>query len=59
MSEHDSAIMTILTFEDKTGNRDLDSQLDQTATLMFDRVTKPVSIEEITAELQKGIYGED
>lgn len=57
MSKEDSTILTILKFEDKTGNADLDTQLDENATELFERKPRFSTIEEIEAALQEGIYG--
>ena len=57
MSNEDSTILKILTFEDTTGHGDLDTQLDETATLLFERTTRFHSLEEVETALQKGIYG--
>jgi len=42
-----------------TGNSDLDSQLDQTATLLFERKERFNTLEKIEAALQDGIYGKE
>lgn len=57
MSNEDSTIVQILTFKDETGNANLDTQLDETATLLFERNPKFNSLEEVEAALQAGIYG--
>jgi len=57
MSNEDSAIVKILTFKDGSGNGELDTQLDETATLLFERSPKFITLEEIEAALQ-GIYDE-
>jgi len=41
-----------------TGNSDLDSQLDQTATLLYERAPKFNTLEEVEDAMQEGIYGE-
>ena len=56
MSNEDSTIVQIITFEDGTGNADLDSQIDENATELFERESKYITLEEIEAALQ-GIYG--
>ncbi len=58
MNKEDSTIMKILTFEDTTGNDKLDSQLDDTATLLLERGTRYISLKEIEEKLTKGIYGD-
>jgi len=55
MSNEDSTILKILSFEDGSGNTELDTQLDETATLLFERRARFISLEEIEAALQ-GIY---
>jgi hypothetical protein len=55
MSNEDSTILKILTFEDGSGNADLDTQLDETATLLFERKQKFNTLEQIEDALQ-GIY---
>ena len=57
MSNEDSTILKILTFEDTTGNAELDTQLDETATLLFERSERFTSLEQIEESLQEGIYG--
>lgn len=59
MDEQDSTIVKILTFEDSTGNADLDTQLDENATVLFERKARFSTLEEIEAALQEGIYGND
>ncbi|MHA1289359.1 MAG: hypothetical protein ACTSPB_18380 [Candidatus Thorarchaeota archaeon] len=59
MSNEDSTILKILTFEDGSGNGDLDTQLDETATLLFERKQRFNSLEEVVASLQAGIYSND
>lgn len=56
MSNEDSTILAILEYEDTTGNDDLDTQLDETATLMFERKERFPTLESIIESLQKGIY---
>jgi len=56
MSNENSTILKILEFEDGSGNADLDTQLDETATLLFERRQKFNSLEEVEAALQAGIY---
>lgn len=55
MNNEDSTIVKILTFADETGNQNLDTQLDETATLLFERKPKFNTLEEVEAALQ-GIY---
>lgn len=57
MSNEDSTIMTILTIEDTTGNADLDTQIDESATELFERRERFTTLEENLEALQKGIYG--
>lgn len=57
MSNEDSTIVKILTFKDETGIHNLDTQLDETATLLFERKEKYNTLEKIEAALQEGIYG--
>jgi len=45
--------------EDVPENNELDSQLDETATLLFERSAKFNTLEEIEAALQEGIYGSE
>lgn len=56
MSNENSAILQILTFEDGSDNHDLDTQLDETATLLFERKERFTSLEQIIDSLQAGIY---
>lgn len=56
MSNEDSTILKILEFKDETGIHNLDTQLDETATLLFERRQKFNSLEEIQEALQEGIY---
>jgi hypothetical protein len=42
-----------------TGNSDLDSQLDQTATLLYERAPKFNTLEEVEDAMQEGIYGKE
>lgn len=58
MNTEDSTIVKILEFEDTTGNADLDTQLDETATELFERRQRFATLEELTEALQKGIYGD-
>lgn len=58
MSNEDSVILKILTFEDGTGNKTLDTQLDDTATLLFERVGKSRELSDLEKALQEGIYDE-
>jgi hypothetical protein len=57
MDKQDSAIVKILTFKDGTGNADLDTQIDETATELFERQDKYNTLEKVEAALQEGIYG--
>jgi hypothetical protein len=57
MSNEDSTILAILEYEDTTGNADLDTQLDENATVLFERKTRFPTLESILESLQKGIYG--
>ncbi len=57
MSNENSTILAILAFDDKTGNADLDTQLDENAIELFERKTRFSTLEEIEAALQEGIYG--
>ena len=57
MDKQDSTIVATLTFEDGTGNADLDTQLDENATELFERKGRFVTLEQVEAALQKGIYG--
>lgn len=57
MSNEDSTIVTILTFKDGTGNADLDTQIDENATELFERKVKYNTLEKVEAALQEGIYG--
>jgi hypothetical protein len=57
MSNEDSTILAILEFEDTTGNVDLDTQVNETATELFERKGKYTTLEENLEALQKGIYG--
>ena len=56
MTNEDSTILKILEYKDDTGIHNLDTQLDETATLLFERKQKFNSLEEIEAALQVGIY---
>ena len=58
MSNENSTILAILEYEDPTGNADLDTQLDENATELFERKSRFNSLEEILEALQKGIYGQ-
>ena len=57
MSNENSTILAILEYEDTTGNVDLDSQIDENATELFERKGKYTTLEENLEALQKGIYG--
>ncbi len=57
MDKQDSTIVAILTFEDGTGNADLDSQIDENATELFELTPKYTTRESCLEALQKGIYG--
>ena len=57
MSNEKSTILAILEYEDTTGNADLDTQINETATLLFERKSRFNTLEEVEAALQKGIYG--
>lgn len=57
MSNENSTILKILSFEDGSGNTDLDTQLDETATLLLERTPRYNTLEKIEAALQAGIYG--
>jgi len=56
-SNENSTILAILEYEDTTGNADLDTQLDENATKLFERKVKYNTLEKIEDALQKGIYG--
>ena len=56
MDGQDSTIVKILTFEDGTGNADLDTQIDENATELFERKERFPTLESIIESLQKGIY---
>ena len=55
MSNEDSTIVKILTFKDETGIHNLDTQLDETATLLFERKEKYNTLEKIEAALQEDV----
>lgn len=57
MDKDDSMIVKIITFEAGTDNANLDTQLDENATELFDRCTRFATLEENLTALQEGIYG--
>ena len=57
MSNENSTILAILEYEDTTGNADLDTQIDDNATELFERKERFTTLEETLEALQKGIYG--